>query len=46
MPKYKVTLIDKVYYEICVEAEDEDKAEEFDKQFPPKEKLKLPGQLF
>ena len=25
---------------------DEDKAEEFDKQFPPKEKLKLPGQLF
>ena len=25
---------------------DEDKAEKFDKQFPPKEKLKLPGQLF
>ena len=25
---------------------DEDKAEEFDKQFPPKEKLKLPGQIF
>ena len=25
---------------------DEDKAKEFDKQFPPKEKLKLPGQLF
>ena len=25
---------------------DEDEAEEFDKQFPPKEKLKLPGQLF
>lgn len=25
---------------------DEEKAEEFDKQFPPKEKLKLPGQLF
>ena len=25
---------------------DEDKAEEFDKQFPPKEKKKLPGQLF
>ena len=24
----------------------EDKAEEFDKQFPPKEKLKLPGQLW
>ena len=24
----------------------EDEAEEFDKQFPPKEKLKLPGQLF
>ena len=24
----------------------EDKAEEFDKQFPPKEKKKLPGQLF
>ena len=24
----------------------EDDAEEFDKQFPPKEKLKLPGQLF
>lgn len=28
MPKYKVTLIDKIYYEICVEAEDEDEAEE------------------
>ena len=26
--------------------EDEDEAEEFDKQFPPKEKLKLPGQIF
>ena len=25
---------------------DEEKAEEFDKNFPPKEKLKLPGQLF
>ena len=25
---------------------DEEKAEEFDKQFPPKEKLKLPGQLW
>ena len=25
---------------------DEDKAEKFDKQFPPKEKLKLPGQFF
>lgn len=25
---------------------DEDEAEEFDKSFPPKEKLKLPGQLF
>lgn len=25
---------------------DENEAEEFDKQFPPKEKLKLPGQLF
>ncbi len=25
---------------------DEVKAEEFDKSFPPKEKLKLPGQLF
>lgn len=25
---------------------DENKAEEFDKNFPPKEKLKLPGQLF
>ena len=25
---------------------DEEKAEAFDKQFPPKEKLKLPGQLF
>ena len=25
---------------------DEDKAEEFDRQFPPKEKKKLPGQLF
>ncbi|MGN0678809.1 MAG: GNAT family N-acetyltransferase [Oscillospiraceae bacterium] len=25
---------------------DEEKAEEFDKQFPPKEKLKLPGQIF
>lgn len=25
---------------------DEDKAEEFDKQFPPKVKLKLPGQIF
>jgi len=25
---------------------DEDAAEEFDKQFPAKEKLKLPGQLF
>ncbi len=24
----------------------EDEAEEFDKQFPPKEKLKLPGQIF
>jgi hypothetical protein len=28
MPKYKVTLIDKIFYEICVEAEDEDEAEE------------------
>ena len=25
---------------------DENEAEEFDKEFPPKEKLKLPGQLF
>lgn len=25
---------------------DENEAEEFDKQFPPKQKLKLPGQLF
>ena len=25
---------------------DEADAEKFDKQFPPKEKLKLPGQLF
>ena len=25
---------------------DEAEAEEFDKQFPPKEKLKLPGQIF
>ena len=25
---------------------DEKKAEEFDKQFPPKQKLKLPGQIF
>lgn len=25
---------------------DPDKAERFDKNFPPKEKLKLPGQLF
>ena len=25
---------------------DEGEAEEFDKQFPPKEKLKLPGQLW
>ena len=27
-------------------AVDEDAAEEFDRQFPPKQKLKLPGQLF
>lgn len=25
---------------------DEAEAEEFDRQFPPKEKLKLPGQIF
>ena len=25
---------------------DEDAAEEFDREFPPKEKQKLPGQLF
>ena len=28
MPKYKVTLMDKVYYEIIVEADNEDEAEE------------------
>jgi hypothetical protein len=34
-----------VFYQPMAKYADEERAEEFDKQFPPKEKLKLPGQL-
>lgn len=37
--------IEGVFYQPMAEYADEAAAEEFDKQFPPKEKLKLPGQL-
>ena len=37
--------IEGVFYQPMAQYVDEAAAEEFDKQFPPKEKLKLPGQL-
>lgn len=37
--------IEGVFYQPMAVYADESAAEEFDKQFPPKEKLKLPGQL-
>ncbi|MDD4689451.1 MAG: N-acetyltransferase [Eubacteriales bacterium] len=38
--------IEGTFYQPMAEYVDEDKAEAFDKQFPYKEKMKLPGQLF